>query len=244
MKLSAKEKLEGYYQAADSWAQDRLVARERSRRAAWIVAAIAGGVALLEAVALILLTPLKREVPYTLLVDKQTGYVEALKPLDQQTIAPDKALTRSFLVQYVIARESFDVDTLKQNYRKVAIWSAGEARDRYISAMKADTPESPLATLSRSTTIDVRIRSVSALSARTMLVRFDTLRSEKGYGQEVTDHWAAVIKYRYSTAQMSAEDRFINPLGFQVTSYHKDIETPPATEENRAAPPPAGVQGK
>lgn len=244
MNVSAKKNLESYYQAADSWAQDRLTARERSRQFAWIVAATAGAVALLEAVALVLLIPLKREVPYTLLVDRQTGYVEALKPLDQQTIAPDKALTRSFLVQYVIARESFDVDTLKQNYRKVAIWSAGEARDHYLSAMKADTPESPLANLSRNTSIDVRIRSVSVLSARTMLVRFDTMRSDKGYGHEISDHWAAVIKYRYSTAQMSAEDRFINPLGFQVTSYQKDIETPPATEESRAPQPPAGVQGK
>lgn len=87
--------------------------------------------AVLEAIALILLIPLKREVPYTLLVDRQTGFVEALKPLEHRSLTPDDALTRSFLVQYVIARESFDTATLQDNYRKVGLWSAGEARNDF-----------------------------------------------------------------------------------------------------------------
>jgi type IV secretion system protein VirB8 len=244
MSASENERLSGYYQAADSWAQDRLTTQRRSHQLAWIIAAAAVAVALLEAIALVLLTPLKREVPYTLLVDRQTGYVEALKPLDQQTITPDKALTRSFLVQYIIARESFDVDTLQQNYRKVALWSAGEARDRYFTEMKASNPESPLATLSRSTTIDVRVRSVSVLSAQIMLVRFDTIQTDKGSSHQLVDHWAAVVKYHYSNAQMNAEDRFINPLGFEVEKYRKDIETPPATEEHPAAVNTAGAPAR
>ena len=36
--------------------------------------------------------------------------VQALKPLQAAEIMPDKALTQSFLVQYVIARESFDIN--------------------------------------------------------------------------------------------------------------------------------------
>ena len=66
-----------------------------------------------EALALILLMPLKTVEPYTLLVDRNTGFVQALKPLDPAEVAPDTALTQSFLVQYVIARESFDIDTLQ-----------------------------------------------------------------------------------------------------------------------------------
>ena len=90
-----------------------------------------------EALALVMLLPLKTVEPYTLLVDRQTGYVEALKPIERQTIAPDAALTRSFLVQYVIARESFDRPSLKANYRKTALWSAPEARAAYVAAMQA-----------------------------------------------------------------------------------------------------------
>lgn len=235
-----KEELEDYYEAAGSWAEDRQAAAERSRRIAWIIAGIATLVALVEAFALVALIPLKREVPYTLLVDRQTGYVEALKPLEQRTITPDAALTRSFLVQYVIAREGFDAESLEENYRRVGLWSADEARDRYVDLMRVGNPLSPLATLPKAARIDVRIRSVSSLKADQALVRFDTVRSDRGSSAEYVENWAAVINYRFSDASMSAEDRLVNPLGFQVVRYRKDPETLPVVEEVREQAPVAG----
>jgi len=99
---------ETYYGAAGSWSDDRLAVAARGRRIAWIVAGAAGAIALFEAIALVLLIPTKTVVPYTLLVDRQTGYVEKLDPLQRKEISPDTALIRSFLVQYVIAVEGFD----------------------------------------------------------------------------------------------------------------------------------------
>lgn len=231
-----KEKLGEYYEAAESWAEDKREANDRSRRIAWTVAGIALALALLEAIALIVLIPLKREVPYTLLVDRQTGFVEALKPLQQQSLTPDDALTRSFLVQYVIAREGFDAATLQDSYRKVGLWSAGTARDSYFQLMQSTNPQSPLATLPHAATLDVRIRSVSSLAADRALVRFDTVRSDQGSSKTEIENWAAVIDYRFNDASMSGADRLDNPLGFQVTRYRKDPETLPVVEETAQAP--------
>jgi type IV secretion system protein VirB8 len=226
-----KDELEGYYAEAESWSADRQRASANSRRIAWIVAGVAAVIALLEAVALLWLIPLKREVPYTLLVDRQTGYVEALEPLDRQSVTPDAALTRSFLVQYVIARESFDADTLQESYRKVGLLSAGEARERYLAQMQATNPTSPLAALPPGSSIDVQVRSVSSLNADTSMVRFSTVQTDRGGQPQVAQHWAAVIKYRYTQAEMSAEDRLTNPLGFQVVRYRRDAETLPIVSE-------------
>lgn len=216
-----------YYSEAESWAQDQTRTERKLQRAAWIVAGAATIVALCEAIALVALTPLKTVVPYTLLVDRQTGYVEALKPLEREMIAPDRALTRSFLAQYVIARESFDIGSVKQDYRKVALWSAGEARDRYVAGMQASNPASPLATLPRRALVEVQIRSVSSLGPDTALVRFSTTRSDPGAQSGPPQTWAAVITYKFTGAEMSADDRLLNPLGFQVTRYRRDAETIP-----------------
>lgn len=221
------EKLESYYRDAETWAEDRHASLDRSRRVAWIVASMAAAIAVLEAIALVLLIPLKTTEPYTLLVDRQTGYVQALSPLRREVIAPDAALTRSFLVQYVIARESFDIDSLQNDYRKVALWSVGEARERYQRAMQAGNPESPLATLSRRAVVSVEVRSVSSLSANTALVRFTTRRSDPAGADQPPQYWAAVVSYQFSGAEMTAADRLINPLGFQVTRYRRDAETLP-----------------
>jgi type IV secretion system protein VirB8 len=227
MKNSENISLNEYYKSADSWSDDRHREIASSRRIAWIVAAVLGGIAILEAIALILLMPMKTVVPYTLLVDRQTGYVETLKPLERKTITPDAALVRSFLVQYVIARESFDIDSIKNNYRKVALWSAQSARERYVADTQASNPRSALATLPRRAVVEVQVRSVSSLGPNTSLIRFTTTRTDAGAQAGSPLYWAAVVKHKFSGAAMSAEDRMVNPLGFQVTRYQRDPETLP-----------------
>src|SRR5215207_533341 len=98
------EQLEEYYREAESWSHDRLEATQRSLRLAWTAAAVAAGVALLEAVALILLVTQPSDPPYVITVDSQTGYVQPLRPFEDDGLTADAALTRSFLVQYVVAR--------------------------------------------------------------------------------------------------------------------------------------------
>ncbi len=212
---------------ADSWSESVTADLERSSKRAWIVAIIAAVIALAEAIALVFLIPLKTVEPYTLLVDRQTGNVEALAPLDAQVVAPDTALTRSFLVQYVIARESFSLDALQDDYRKVSLWSQGTTRRQYQNVMDANSPLSPLAYLPRGATIRTEVKSVSSLAEGRALVRFVTTRQDAGARPQEAQHWAAIIGYEFSGAQMSEADRLINPLGFQVTSYRRDAETLP-----------------
>lgn len=232
----AAEERAAYYDNAASWSDDRLADTSRSRRIAWIVAGAAGAIALLEAIALVLLIPTKTVVPYTLLVDRQTGYVEKLDPMQSKQLSPDAALIRSFLVQYVIAREGFDYDSVNDNYRKVALWSAEEARTRYLGEMQASNPLSPLASLPRRALVQVQIRSVSSLNADTSLVRFTTTRTDPGAQAQPSQLWAAVVKYRFSNAALAAEDRMINPLGFQVVRYRRDAETLPEAQPVQLQP--------
>ena len=235
MNEHSREALDAYYAEAASWNRDRVQSMRSSFRIAWWVAGVAAAIALLEGIALVLLTPLKTVEPYTLMVDRTTGYVQALKPLDQAKVAPDTALTQSFLVQYVIAREGFDLATLNGNYRKVALFSADKARSSYLQTMQASNPASPLVAYPRGTVIETRVKSVSPLGPNAALVRFDTVRSDPGAQAQPANSWVAVVRYRYSTEPMKLEDRYVNPLGFQVTSYRKDPETLPAPVANPAA---------
>jgi type IV secretion system protein VirB8 len=238
MKNKAREALDAYYREAGSWAEDQQTALRTSRRVAWIIAGVAVAIAFMEALALIVLTPLKTVEPYTLLVDKQTGFVQALKPLDAQLVSGDAALTQSFLVQYVIARESFDIATLQTSYRKVSLWSEGNARNAYVASVQASNPDSPLARLPRSTIVETQVKSVSPLSANSALVRFDTIRRDAGARPQESRSWVAVIRYRYSGEPMSLEERFINPLGFEVVHYQRNAEALPAPAPAPATPAP------
>ena len=227
---------------SEGWHQSVTDDLQKSNNRAWIVAAVVAAIALLEAIALVYLIPLKTVEPYTLLVDRQTGNVEALAPLDAQTVAPDAALTKSFLVQYVIARESFDSAGVQDNYRKVSLWTEGAARQRYARMMDANNPESPLAFMPNGGILRTEVRSISSLAAGRSLVRFTTTRNERGGRAQSPEYWAAVVDYTFTNAEMSEADRLVNPLGFQVTRYRRNAETLPEVVEaqipaRRAAQP-------
>jgi type IV secretion system protein VirB8 len=216
------------YEQASSWSADVHGALRASRRTAWIVAAAAGAIALFEALALVLLMPLKTVVPYTLTVDRQTGFVEQVRGLQTGALTQDAAVTQASLVQYVIARETFDATDLRENYRKVMLWSGEEARSRYQREMQRTSPNSPLNLYSPSTVLAVTVKSVSLLTPTTALVRFETSRRDPGAASGQQQSWTAVMAFRHTGAPMSMGDRFLNPLGFQVTRYRRDSDTPAA----------------
>lgn len=215
--------------ALGSWGEDVLGSLRSSRRAAWIVAGVAAAVAGLESVALAGLTPLKTVQPYTILVDRQTGYAETLRGLQPGKLTQDAAVSQSFVMQYVMARETFDATDLRENYRKVTLWSADAARSQYRQSLDRGNPESPLKLYPASTVVSTVVKSVSPLTPTSALVRFDTIRRDAGATSGEQRAWAAVMSFRYSGAPMTMGDRALNPLGFQVLTYRRDAEATGAT---------------
>lgn len=243
---------ESYYAEAGSWARDRDDARRNSARTAWIVAGVALGLSALEALALIGMMPLKTVVPYTLLVDRNTGYVQALEGVHPQAISADSTLRQALLAQYVIAREGYDATTISDQYRKVSLWSANGARAEYLAQMQTGNAASPINRYGRAQKVAVRVESVSPLGdARAQegraLVRFvSTVQDARGNGPGngggapgQPAYWVAVLQYRFVGNPASLEDRLTNPLGFQVVAYRRDQEAPPVAGPVAVAAQPA-----
>jgi type IV secretion system protein VirB8 len=214
-----------YYAGADTWATDMEARRAASTRLAWRIAAGAGAVAVLEAVALVLLMPLKTVVPYTVTVDRQSGYVETVRGVKLGALSESEAVTQAFLAQYVMARETFDAADLNAGYQRVAAWSTGTARASWLRAYDRSNPEGVLNRIPPTTVIATRIKSISMLGPQSALVRFETLRQDGGQAEpQAPIDWSSVVSFRYNGAPMRMEDRLTNPLGFQVTAYRRDAE--------------------
>ncbi len=224
-----------YYADAASWNDDVNGSLRASRRRAWGVAAAATVVAALEALALALLTPLKTVVPYTITVDRQTGAAQLARGIELGPMSQNDALLQSVLAQYVIARETLDATDLAANYRKVGLWSAGQARADYLRLMDRRNPASPLLGATAATLVQTTVKQVTTMSLTSALVRFSTDRSEGGGAVTRTD-WAAVMQFGFTGGPLSMDDRLINPLGFQVTHYRRDAEAAPGIVLPTAAP--------
>ena len=79
--ITDRDDLKAYFAEAASWDHDRLIAANRSKRLAWIVAGAASGLAITGVAAIAMLAPLKTVAPYVITVDKATGASEITSPM-------------------------------------------------------------------------------------------------------------------------------------------------------------------
>ena len=215
-------KLRKYFEDGETWDQEVFANILQSRTRAWLLSFFCMGIATLSLLTLVLLLPLKTFAPYVVTVDKSTGYVEVTKGLYDGKLTTDDAVTESNLVRYVSARESYNPAILRENYDSVALLSAGAALTEFQQLWDGKNPDNPSVKLGKLASIDIRIKSVSFLNDKTAAVRFQ--REYRENNQTKTSDWNAVVDFQYVQKPMKMEDRFLNPLGFQITSYRVNPE--------------------
>ena len=213
-----------YYASALSWVDERVAAERRMRKIAWGVAGAAGARALVLAITMMLMMPLKSVQPYVVTVDRQTGAVEVATTLKGGKLSENDAVIQAELANYVRTRETFDATDLATSYRRVQLRSSGDVRSAYVAAMAADNPSSPLRALSPGDTVTIRVKSVSMLGAGAGLVRFDAERSAAGGRIVDSRPYVSALSFGFNDRPLRTEDRFENPLGFVVTRYRRDSE--------------------
>jgi type IV secretion system protein VirB8 len=140
-------------------------------------------------------------------------------------------------VRYVSTRESYNPSVLRENYSFVTLMSAGTALSEFQRLWDGKNLDNPSVRMGTKAAITIKIKSVSFLNERTASVRF--LREYHADDQTKTSDWNAVVDFRYVNQPMKMEDRFQNPLGFQITSYRVN---PEAREVETTAPEP--IPGK
>jgi type IV secretion system protein VirB8 len=187
------------------------------------------------------LLPLKQSVPYTITVDRETGYVQTARGVDLGPISESEAIAQSFAVQYVLARETFEGSDYQDKYRKTLMWSQGAAETEYLREWDKSNPVGIQSRVRPTTRIKVTVKSVTILGPRSAMVRFDTEQSEGPTSGGMRQPWVASITYSFSGKPISEQDRYMNPLGYQVATYRRDAETTQPINVPAPPPPPQPV---
>jgi len=219
----AANELKSYFDEARRWDQDRLKSAERSKRVAWTVAILATTVAIAASTAVAALAPLKTVEPYVVRVNQATGAVDVMTGLTgERGVTYNEAVSKSFLAQYVRAREGYLPPAAQENFQFVTILSTPDEQQRWADLYRATNPESPQVLVGSAGSATVLIRNITFINDKVANVRFSkTVR----LGQDVkTTDWIATLTFAYTKAPMLESDRIRNPLGFQVESYRADPE--------------------
>ncbi len=222
--------LQSYFSEAASWDADRAAQAQRILRIAWIVAGGGWACALMTAIALMLLMPLKRVDPFVVRVDNSTGIVDVV-PVYAGSAQLPEAVTRYFLSHYVTICERFNFATAESDYEECGAFHTSARNQAWYSLWTKTNPTSPLNIYKDGSTVSVQVSSVSffeRLSGVSDLaqVRYVKAKRPAGGTDEQVTHWIATIQYTYVEPSADPKNRRSNPLGFKVVEFKAEAEVP------------------
>jgi type IV secretion system protein VirB8 len=216
------EEEEEYYKEAQDWNEEKYQSAKK-RAAIWMWSFfMAIGVALLEGLALAGLAPLKTAVPYVIKVDNSSGIVEILEPLSERTVPQDEALLKYWIVKYLTAREQYDIQSFEHDSYTVSKMSSPKVFTKYSQVYAPSVETSPYNLYADKATVEINVRDITFLDKDTAVVHVK--RTLNMYQEKRESYWIITLSFKFQLTPESESDRFINPLGFQVTNYRKDQE--------------------
>ncbi|SCZ73504.1 type IV secretion system protein VirB8 [Epibacterium ulvae] len=223
--IQTDKELRKYLDESRSFDQDRLLAAQRSKRLAWAVAGVSGLIACAGVFAIAALAPLKSVEPFVIRVDQATGVPEVMTALTDGQEAYEEAIAKYFLALYVRTREGYSYAARNVIFNHVMLMSGTEEQAEFSAHFNASNPDSPQYVYGRKTKAEVEIRSVSFLDDGLAQVRYYLVTKHGDEDLERRSQWVATINYEFdSAAEISSQDRLINPLGFVIPNYRTDPE--------------------
>lgn len=200
---------------------------ERTRKTAKIAWRVAGGCMALAALAVGAvagLTPLKSVEPFVIRVDNNTGATDIITIMKKQEKSYGEVMDKFWLAQYVRYRESYDWQTVQDTFDATNLLSSPPEQEAFTRIYK-DNPNAPHKILRDTAKVNVKVNAI-AFVGNMAQVRFEKaiIPLNKSSLVPSPQRYIATIAYAYKNAGMQDEDRLINPLGFQVTSYRVDKE--------------------
>ena len=223
----------------------------RSEKRAWWVAGLSLLMSLVLAGILAYMQPLKKEVPYLVMVDPYAGIARLARVSGDdgfQSVIAKEAINRANIASYILARESYDSGLVNErDFRTVYTMSEPEVWNAYKTERDVRNPESPVSMYGARTAIRVKITSVTPLGAKPgkpptgATVRYQRQLYDKSNGAtRPLDSRIVTMEFSYRPElKMDREDdNMVNPLRFRVTNYRSDLDTatPVPAEYPVAAP--------
>ena len=231
----------------------------RSEKRAWTVAAVAIFIVFVMLGGFIYILPLKREVPYLIMADAFTGQatVATLRGdfNSPHSITQSEALNRANVAQYILSRESFDVAMMNmRDWDLVHVMSSPEVAAGYNMIHAKNNPDSPFKLYGKERAVRVKILSIQLekkgqgdRARNGATIRFQrVMYDKKTGGTSPIDSKIARLEFTYKqNLAMDEQQRYNNPLGFQVVEYTVDNDYAASPPVEQPVAPQAGypVQG-
>jgi len=207
---------------AKNWYTDRYEAVCIQRNILLIVTLCALVTTVFASVAIAWLMPLKSIEPFVIQIDETTGITQVVDPLRDDEITANEAIKRYMIYKYVMSRETYLVDTERRrdNYNVVRVMTEPDIYNNFRIGLSTNNEDSPTNVYGETKQRIIKVKSISFLNEETAQVRLSAEVVEGGRRVEKKTPYTILMTFEFKKMELTAGERFINPLGFLVESYN------------------------
>lgn len=217
-----------YLKQAAGFEKDRVEMAKASAKIAWKVAAASIFISILSVGAVLGLTPIKEKEPYVIEVNEGNGQVNIVQPMiDSQETTYGEVTDKYWLSTFVKNRNSYNWYTIQSQYDAVNLMATDEVSSQYNHFIQSDL--SPVKIFEDYMNIDVNVDGVTfvPVSNGSVIAQVHFNREVKTKDGAMSNEypvteWIATITWDYKAEIKHEDERMINPLGLNVTSYRED----------------------
>lgn len=183
------------------------------------------------------LSPLKTVTPFVIRVDKNSGYVDIVKPADSKNETPEVAEDKHYINAYVLAHESYNWASQRAQYAYIQLTSSEDVFTPYKNfqlSKKGYTEK-----LGMQQQVKTEINSIVLLprskqdklsggdsSIRSYQVRYSqTLLMADGRTVQGADpvNWISIISINNSNPPKTEGDQWLNPKGYLTVGWEPTL---------------------
>jgi len=210
-----------------NWYRDRYQSVLLQRRVLMGVSLLALLSTLVSVFVIAQITPLKSVEPFVIQVDAKSGITQTVDPLTVREITGLEAVNNFFIVQYIRAREGYNVSDISRNYTTVRVMSDSETvYSQFKREASPSNPQSVAARMGSNGLRTVKFKSITYVKPQLAQARL-LIEEVAANGGTAQIHKIATISFEYAKLQLNTEERYINPLGFRVIDYRIDEDALP-----------------
>lgn len=167
------------------------------------------------------LTPQKTVEPFVIQVDQKSGVTQTVDPMNVRELTSNEVVNNYHIVNYIRARENYNIHDLARSYNMVRVMSDGQkVYPQFLRQADPNNPESNTARLGSGGERVIKFQSITYLNPKLVQAR---VVAQERVGTNVRQKSLIILlAFEYVKMSLTAEERYINPLGFRVTEYRVD----------------------
>ena len=219
-----------YADSLDTWSKDRYVVSKIQRNILFFVTIITSISLMVSLVMLQNLYRQKKIEPYVMEYNKKTGQVEVVKQQTKQNYTQNRIVRESLIVNYIKNRESVNPANVDEQINFVRLTSSQRVYGEFAINIKKDIAAMRGAGINPHYVI--KMKSIKFLSGRNAEILF-TKQLISDTTEEKEKTYFTTIGFQFATLDISLEERYINPLEFQVVFYSKGEKTVISQEDEK-----------